>query len=461
VVSVTAGGTPGFTYSLDGSNFQSDPLFDSLAAGTYTITVSDTNGCLAYQGASIGQPFSALSATANSVTPVSCFGDSTGSAVVEPVGGTPDYTYSLNGGSPVTDSTFSNLTFGNYSVVVTDANGCETTTSFLITQSPQLAANTSSTPAICTAQNGTASVTMIGGGGTYSYSWSPSGGTGAIATGLSAGNYTVVITDNLGCSISASTTVTLSTPTLSSSIVASNATCFGYSDGTASLDSIIGGTAPFSYDWSNGNTSATATDLPAGQVTVEVTDVYGCELSLSTTITEPALLVATAGNDTLICQTQAQLNAASGSGLTGSWSADIGIIFSNPASQNTTVSGLNTGDNLLVWTVTDGVCFNSDTVNVTRATADECELQLPTAISPNGDGRNDGFEIKGLWIYPDNVFKVFNRWGNEVYSREDYQNTDWYGQNNDGNPLPDGTYFVIFEVVGKDVRRNTYVDIRR
>ncbi|MEY4595195.1 MAG: hypothetical protein RIQ47_1605, partial [Bacteroidota bacterium] len=236
---------------------------------------------------------------------------------------------------------------------------------------------------------------------------------------------------------------------------------FGYSDGTASLDSIIGGTAPFSYDWSNGNTSATATDLPAGQVTVEVTDVYGCELSLSTTITEPALLVATAGNDTLICQTQAQLNAASGSGLTGSWSADIGIIFSNPASQNTTVSGLNTGDNLLVWTVTDGVCFNSDTVNVTRATADECELQLPTAISPNGDGRNDGFEIKGLWIYPDNVFKVFNRWGNEVYSREDYQNTDWYGQNNDGNPLPDGTYFVIFEVVGKDVRRNTYVDIRR
>ncbi len=460
-VAVTAGGTPGFQYSLDGVTFQYSPTFANLAAGTYAITVVDTNGCTAIQGASVAQPVAVLSATAGSVSPVSCYGGSTGSAVVTPAGGTTDYTYSLNGSSSVNDSTFLNLSAGNYSVTVTDANGCVATVGFLVTESPQLAGNITTAPAICTADNGSTTVSMIGGGGTYTYSWSPSGGSGSTANGLAAGNYSVLVTDNLGCTISLSTTVSLSNPTLASGITVSNATCFGYDDGSATLDPVTGGTAPFTYDWSNGNTASTATGLSAGTIAVDITDANGCELTLSATVSAPSLLAVSAGNDTLTCQSQAQLSASAGSGLAGSWSADIGPAFSDPSSQSSTVTGLNVGDNFLIWTVTDGVCFNSDTVNIARGSSDECELELPTAISPNGDSKNDGFEIKGLWIYPDNVFRVFNRWGNEVYSREDYRNTDWFGQNNDGEPLPDGTYFVIFEVVGKDIRRNTYVDLRR
>lgn len=90
-----------------------------------------------------------------------------------------------------------------------------------------------------------------------------------------------------------------------------------------------------------------------------------------------------------------------------------------------------------------------------------CELELPSGFSPNGDGKNDGYHIKGIEGYPDNVFRVFNRWGNLVYDKEDYVNEDWVGQNNSGDPLPDGTYFVVLEVVGKNLRKSTYVDLRR
>jgi gliding motility-associated-like protein len=94
-------------------------------------------------------------------------------------------------------------------------------------------------------------------------------------------------------------------------------------------------------------------------------------------------------------------------------------------------------------------------------TEEECELDLPSAYTPNGDGFNDGYEIKGIERFPDNRFRVFNRWGNEVYNKEDYTNTDWVGQNNDGSQLPEGTYFVILEITGRDIKKHTYVDLRR
>jgi gliding motility-associated-like protein len=91
----------------------------------------------------------------------------------------------------------------------------------------------------------------------------------------------------------------------------------------------------------------------------------------------------------------------------------------------------------------------------------ECVLELPTAFTPNWDGYNDFYVIHGLGSYPVNTFKVFNRWGNEVFSKENYTNLDWYGQDNDGGNLPDGTYFVTFIVKKEGISKNTYVDLRR
>jgi gliding motility-associated-like protein len=99
-----------------------------------------------------------------------------------------------------------------------------------------------------------------------------------------------------------------------------------------------------------------------------------------------------------------------------------------------------------------------DTASITLKEPDV--LEMPTAFSPNGDGKNDFFVIHGINGYPNNQFVVFNRWGNEVYSAEGYNNT-WNGTNKQGQDLPDGTYFVVLTINGGAITRNGYVDLRR
>ena len=93
----------------------------------------------------------------------------------------------------------------------------------------------------------------------------------------------------------------------------------------------------------------------------------------------------------------------------------------------------------------------------------DCEpipLEMPTAYSPNGDDRNDFFVIKGIEYYPDNVFTVFNRWGNLIYTKDSYHN-EWNGQTRSGDRVPDGTYFVILRVNDGEIELHGYVDLRR
>jgi gliding motility-associated-like protein len=106
-------------------------------------------------------------------------------------------------------------------------------------------------------------------------------------------------------------------------------------------------------------------------------------------------------------------------------------------------------------TVTDANGCSKDTIIVLTAPDD---LTLPTGLSPNGDGANDTYVILGISEYPNNMFKVFNRWGNLVYEKKNYAN-EWAGTNNANEPLPDGTYFIIFEASGRQFA--TYVDLRR
>jgi gliding motility-associated-like protein len=101
---------------------------------------------------------------------------------------------------------------------------------------------------------------------------------------------------------------------------------------------------------------------------------------------------------------------------------------------------------------------NGCTIDTVITLVDPDELKLYTALSPNGDGFNDTYVIDGVQDCPDNLFKVFNRWGNLVYEKNSYLN-EWFGQDKDGNTLSDGTYFVIFEGCGE--KFNTYVDLRR
>ncbi len=264
-----------------------------LCAGVYTCTATDALGCISTQTVLITQP-PALAGTTSSVN--STCGNPNGSATVTPSGGTPPYTV-LWTPSGQTTLTATGLLPGLYSVVITDSKGCTYTATVNVsnTGGPTLTIPTFTNVTCFGACNGTANSTITGGTAPFIYSWSPSGGNSANASGLCLGVYTCVVTDANSCSTNATVTITEPTAiaiTTTQVDLLCNGVCNGSATATAS-----GGTPGYSYLWSpSGGNAATATGLCAGNYSCLVTDLNGCTLTQTFTITEPTLLtVASAG----------------------------------------------------------------------------------------------------------------------------------------------------------------------
>ncbi|MHA3789557.1 hypothetical protein ACX0HA_15205, partial [Flavobacterium hauense] len=189
-VNVT-GGTTAYSYSWNTTPVQTTATATGLIAGTYTVTVTDANGCTTTQAFTITQPAAALVATAGPQTNVLCFGNATGAATVNVTGGTTAYSYSWNTTPVQTGATATGLAAGTYTVTVTDANACTTTQSFTITQPAAALVATAGpqTNILCFGNaTGAATVNVTGGTGAYSYSWNTTPvQTAATATGLTAG----------------------------------------------------------------------------------------------------------------------------------------------------------------------------------------------------------------------------------------------------------------------------------
>ncbi|WP_343625932.1 T9SS type A sorting domain-containing protein [Flavobacterium lindanitolerans] len=339
------GGTPPYTYSWSPSGGTAATA-TGLAVGTYTVTVTDSNNCQVTRTFTINQP-TALSAATGSKTDASCNGGANGMATVTPTGGTPPYTYSWtpSGG---TAATAIGLAAGTYTVTVTDANNCQATRNFTINEPTALTATTSQNNTSCNGgANGTASVTVSGGTPGYTYSWSPSGGTAATATGLTAGTYTVTITDANNCQITRNFTIT-EPAILSATTSQINVSCNGGTNGSATV-TVTGGTGAYSYAWApSGGTAATASGLAAGTYTVTAIDANNCQITTTVTITEPAVLSATTTQTNVLCNGgatgSATVTIAGGTGpYTYSWAPSGGTAA--------TASGLATG--IYTVTVTD------------------------------------------------------------------------------------------------------------
>jgi len=192
-----SGGTSPYTYLW--SNGATTATNNNIAAGNYSVTVTDNNGCTATANGTITEP-PVLAGSVSTDANVSCNGGTDGSLTVIPSGGTPPYNYLWSNGA--ISATTTNLPAGNYNVTITDSNGCTATANGTITEPVALTATISATGVTSIGgTDGTASVIVSGGTLPYTYSWSPSGGTSATATGLSAGTYTCTITDNNACSI--------------------------------------------------------------------------------------------------------------------------------------------------------------------------------------------------------------------------------------------------------------------
>ncbi|HXC03127.1 MAG TPA: SprB repeat-containing protein, partial [Bacteroidia bacterium] len=268
-----SGGTIPYTYSWTPSGGIGNSA-TGLCAGTYTIKVTDNTGLSQSKTITVTAP-AAITISLFPGSP-SCFGGSNGSEYATVSGGTGPYTYSW---SPVagTSSTLYGLSAGNYTLHVTDANGCTASQAGGVTNPAQVTATATSTSVTCYGSaNGSAAVTAAGGDNSFSYSWSPSGGSNTSATGLAPGTYICHVNDGLGCAATATVTITQPTAALTYTVNKTNCTCYGNSDGSGTIVP-TGGTAPYSYSWnSNGSTSPTQTGLAQGNYTCFINDANGC-----------------------------------------------------------------------------------------------------------------------------------------------------------------------------------------
>ncbi len=371
-VATASNGTAPYTYSWSPSG-GTTATANNLAAGVYTLTVTDSKSCKATSTVTIENPqnLSALLTHSN----VSCFGGNNGSATVVPSGGTSSYTYSWSPSGGIA-ATASNLSAGTYVCKITDSKSCFIEKSVTISQpSAALAATTTQDNVTClNGSSGQATVAPTGGTAPYSYSWSPSGGTSAKATGLSAGAYTCTVTDANGCTIQKSVTIT-SPSTLQASSVQTDVSCFGESDGSATI-SATGGGGTYTYTWSPVNGSeASLSGLSAGNYACTIKDQLGCTVTKSITINQPDAINATAVTTNVSCfgaaDGSATLVPAGGTpAYTYSWAPSGGT--------GSVASGLTPGSYTV--TIKDSKnCSATKSVNITQPLALEATTDVINA----------------------------------------------------------------------------------
>ncbi|GAB4453976.1 MAG: hypothetical protein OHK0036_17290 [Bacteroidia bacterium] len=310
-VNVTGGTTP-YSYTWSPSVSTSSTA-TNLSAGNYTVYIQDNASCTATTVVNITQPQNfTLSVNTNSV---SCNGSANGSATINVSGGTPSYNYTWqpSGGN---SNIATGLSAGIYTVNISDVNNCSTSTTVNITQPSALTVNITSTNTC--GGNATATVNVSGGIPNYSYTWTPTGGNGQVASNLSPGTYTVLVSDNNGCL--ASSVFTVSSTNISYTISVDSVDCFGTSTGNATIN-VSGGVTPYTYTWlpSGGNNNI-ATGLSSGNYTVQVNDNAGCALTATLFIPQPNNIVLSTSPNTSVCVNNTITLSATASGGNGGYS---------------------------------------------------------------------------------------------------------------------------------------------
>ncbi|MCB0397293.1 MAG: gliding motility-associated C-terminal domain-containing protein [Flavobacteriales bacterium] len=437
------GATPNYIYLW--STGETGTSISGLCAGTYTVTVTDNNGCTDSISGTVNEP-TPLVLTPSS-TDVACFGDCTGTVTVTPTGATPPYSYMWSSGG--TDSVSTGLCANTYFVTVTDANGCTDTSSAIVSEPTQVTTTTSATDVLCAGDcNGSATVSASGGTPGYTYLWS-SGATDSIATGLCAGTYTVTVTDNNGCQDTISATVNEPTP-LVINPSAENEIC-GNCEGGVSV-SASGATPGYSYLWSSGDSTADVTGLCSGTYTITVTDTNGCFV----------IRTATVGNIDILPQADF---------LASPWEVSIMSPVIDFTDKSTDAISwfwtFGDGDTSMVQnpnhTYPDTGCYPvmlyiinqygcADSVPNTVCVKDISSIYIPNAFTPNGDGDNDFFRVE-QYNFCEVQMYIFDRWGNLIFETQSLKG--WDGTANNGAEVAQQDVYVWL-VTAKDCFGNPW-----
>ncbi|MGZ3904484.1 MAG: PKD domain-containing protein, partial [Bacteroidia bacterium] len=331
-VTVTpSGGAGGYTYSWSGPGGAggNTGTLSGVTAGVYTLTVHDSNNCTYTTTATINNLAgdSILSITTASV---SCYNGTNGTANATTSGTGITYTWSPAGGN---SSSASGLSPNTYTLYITDSHGCTDNASAIVGNATPVTATSTITATPCGGSLGSATVTPSGGTGPYTYTWSPAPASGNAnnVQNLTSGGYNCVITDSHSCTYTTSIIITTTSGPTVTAVQTASVTCNGLSNGSASVTTISGGTAPYSYSWLPGpvSTTNTALGVPANTYSVIVTDNTGCIGLDTVTVYQPAPFSLPVVTGTVSCNnlnstisptlTTDGSAAVNGSGGTGAW----------------------------------------------------------------------------------------------------------------------------------------------
>jgi|GEM_PF-2718382 len=257
---VASGGAPPYSYAW--SNGATSQSVGNLVAGAYGYTITDSEGCTGSGSFAVQEPAPVWTTFTQQYA---CFGENNGSVSVSANGGTPPYSYQWSTGA--TTATISNLSPGMYFYTVTDARGCESATGLACIFNSQFAATaTANAPDCASGTDGSANIAVTDAFPPVSYAWS-NGATTASVNNLAPGTYGYTVTDAFNCSIMGSVSVAAGTSI--------TATVTELPGGNLQASG-SGGTAPYPSAWSNGETTALATQYTSGTYSVTVTDANGC-----------------------------------------------------------------------------------------------------------------------------------------------------------------------------------------
>ncbi len=417
--------------------------FTGLSAGTnYTFTVTNDAGCTSTASGSVAinsVPGAPTAPTSGTVTQPTCAVPSGSFDVTAPLGA--QYTYSIDGTTFQASTSFSGLAPGNYTITVLDnTSGCSSTSVAQVTinavsGAPAVTLVTSEDVSCNSQTDGSLEISISGGTAPYTIAWTPNVGSGTTLSNLAAGSYSVNVTDDLGCSTTAS--FTIGTPAaLAVNGVSSNVIC-GAGDGSITT-AVSGGTAPYTYEWTpNGETTSNLSGLAAGSYGVTVTDDNGCTATQSFNVTivgslpvniDPEYSEIEAGESVVLTATGAD---------NYSWSPSAGLSCTdcpNPtASPDVTTT-------YYVTATDDNGCTGGDTALVVIKLP--CgEIFVPTIFSPNGTGpqKNNNLCVFGTAACVEElIFEVYDRWGEKVFETTDITKC-WDGNYKD-KPMNNGIY---------------------
>ncbi len=383
----TTGGSSPFQYSLDGVNYQASPTFSGLTTGPYTFTVVDDSSCTATAQVNILEP-PVLDVAVSGIANIPCFGDSTGFIFSFGSGGVIPYTFAIDT-SLQPDGNFTNLFAGSYVITITDSSGCMDTVVANITQQTQVVPSIVNVVHADCFGSATGELEFSASGGTNPYQYSLDGvnfQASNLFTSLPADSHQLTVQDANGCDAILWAVVNQPSGISASILNQTSPMCFGENSGNVEL-SANGGSLPFQFAIDGGiNQSSPLFDsLYAGNHTVVITDSFGCDTTLSFTISEPAeLSVGIMITDSINCYggTDGALLAQSSGGTpayTFLWST-------SPGQTDSVASNLSVGNYNV--SVTDA---NNCTVTASY-TIDEPSLMSaqPSAVDVSCFGFDDG-----------------------------------------------------------------------